>query len=68
MGHLNSHRIEMSDAKWVANVTYKSDNGRSGVTYSFNHPEELGDLIEAAQERGRIVEVEIFLIEESPRN
>ncbi len=65
MGHLESRRVEMSDAKWLANVTYKSNNGRSGVSYSFNHPEELGDLIEAAQERGRIVEVEILLIEES---
>ncbi len=61
MAHLNC--IEIIDAKWVANVTYKSNNGRNGVSYSFNHPEELGDLIEAAQERGRIVEVEILLIE-----
>ncbi len=65
MGHVNSHSIERTDSKWVANVTYKSNNGRSGVSYSFNHPEELGDLIEAAQERGRIVEVEILLIESS---
>ncbi len=65
MGHVNSHRIEMTDSKWVANVTYKSSNGRCGVSYSFNDPEELGDLIEAAQERGRIVEVEILLIKES---
>ncbi len=65
MGHLTSHCIEITDSKWVANVTYKSANGRSGVSYSFNHPDELGDLIEAAQERGRIVEVDILLIEQS---
>ncbi len=65
MGHLRAHSVEMHDPKWVANVIYKSANGRSGVSYSFNHPEELGDLIAAAQERGRIVEVEILLIEQS---
>ncbi len=65
MGHLTPHSIEVHDAKWLANVTYKSANGRSGVSYSFNDPEELGDLIEAAQERGRIVEVKILLVEQS---
>ncbi len=49
--------------KWLANVTYKLKDGRRDVSYAFNDPEELGDLIEAAQERGKIVEIEILLLE-----
>jgi hypothetical protein len=52
-----------SDAKWLARVTYKSANGRYGVSYPFSFPQELSDLIEAAQEPNKIIEIEILLRE-----
>jgi hypothetical protein len=64
MEHRTEHETCMRTAKWLANVTYNSKDGRHGVSYSFSRPEELTDLIEAAQERDRILEVEILLIED----
>ncbi len=53
----------MRAVKWLADVTYNSKDGGHGVSYSFSHPEELTDLIEAAQERHRILEVKISMVE-----
>ena len=53
-----------SAIKWMANVIYNSKDGRHGVSYSFSRPEDLTDLIEAAQERDKILKVEISIIEE----
>lgn len=58
------HETCMRAVKWLANVTYDSKDGRRGVSYSFSRPEELTDLIEAAQERDRILEVEISIIDD----
>ncbi|MGD9658956.1 MAG: hypothetical protein AB7U61_15195 [Methylocystis sp.] len=52
-----------SDAKWLAKVTYKSADGRYGVSYPYSFPEELSELIEAAQEPHKIIEIEILLRE-----
>ena len=64
MARLNSREADVKNAKWLANVAYNSDDGRRVVCYSFIRPEELAELIEAAQERNRILEVEILLIDD----
>jgi hypothetical protein len=48
------------DQRWLANVTYKSREGRRDVCYCFHRPEELVELIEAAQEREKVLEIEIL--------
>jgi hypothetical protein len=63
MMHCNKLSVLPTDAKWVAKVTYKSNDGLYNVNYTFSHPEELSELIEAAQERHKIIEVEILLSE-----
>ena len=63
MTECNTLNTVPSDAKWLARVTYKSANGRYGVDYPFSCPEELSDLIEAAQEPHKIIEIEILLSE-----
>ena len=65
MEYLSRPETDVSSARWLANVTYKSREGRRGVCYFFSRPEELGDVIEAAQERDRILAVEIRPIEDS---
>ncbi|MGD9539909.1 hypothetical protein [Methylocystis sp.] len=61
MAHRNTQHVVLNDTRWLAKVTYKSDNGPIGINYPFDNVEELTDLVEAAQERGRIVEIEILL-------
>ncbi len=63
MTHRSTHSIS-SNTRWLANVTYKSDNGPYAVAYSFNVPEQLTDLIEAAQEWQKVIEIEILLVED----
>jgi hypothetical protein len=63
MTHCNKPSVLLTDARWVARVTYKSKDGLYNINYTFSHPEELGELIEAAQERHKIIEVEILLCE-----
>jgi hypothetical protein len=58
------HETCVSAIKWMANVIYNSKDGGRGVSYSFSRPEDLTDLIEAAQERDKIVKVEISRIED----
>ena len=61
MAHRNIHHAVLNDTRWLAKVTYKSDNGPIGINYPFDNVEELTDLVETAQERGRIIEIEILL-------
>jgi hypothetical protein len=61
----DEHETYASAVKWMANVIYNSKEGRRGVSYSFSRPEDLTDLIEAAQERDRILEVDISIIEDT---
>jgi hypothetical protein len=61
MTHRNTQHVVLNDTRWLAKVTYKSDNGLISINYPFDNVEELTDLVEAAQERGRIVEIEILL-------
>lgn len=51
-----------TNQRWLANVTYNSRDGLRGVSYCFHRPEELVELIEAAQEREKVVGVEIVLV------
>ncbi|MFO1126510.1 MAG: hypothetical protein U1E25_15315 [Methylocystis sp.] len=69
MAHRNIHHAVLNDTRWLAKVTYKSDYGPIGINYLFDDVEELTDLVEAAQERDRIIEIEILLSEnESQHN
>jgi hypothetical protein len=69
MTHRNTQHVVLNDTRWLAKVTYKSDNGPIGINYLFDDVEELTDLVEAAQERDRIIEIEILLSEnESQHN
>ncbi len=68
MAHRNTQHVVLNDTRWLAKVTYKSDNGPIGINYPFDNVEELTDLVEAAQERGRIVEIEILLSGRSGRH
>ena len=61
MAHRNTQHVVLNDTRWLAKVTYKSDNGPIGINYPFDNVEELTDLVETAQERGRIIEIEILL-------
>ena len=61
MAHRNTQHVVLNDTRWLAKVTYKSDVGLIGINYPFDNVEELTDLVEAAQERGRIIEIEILL-------
>jgi hypothetical protein len=66
MMHCDTISAFPTDTKWVAKATYKLKDGLYSVNYTFNHPEELDELIEAAQERDKIIEVEILLCENRP--
>jgi hypothetical protein len=57
MAHRNTQHVVLNDTRWLAKVTYKSDNGPIGINYPFDNVEELTDLVEAAQERDRIIEI-----------
>ena len=63
---IDAHDRSLIGRKWIAKVTYQSDQGSYKADYTFDDPEELRELIEAAQEPHRLVEVEIAPVDTPP--
>lgn len=51
----------MDHARWIATVTYRTDNGPSDVDHHIEELEELHDLIERGPDWNAILKIEIVL-------